>query len=143
MSDDLRRLERTLAEMPLRRPPASLDAKVLRRRRAGPWLAIGGLVAAAAIVIAPLLLRDTGMRQQAPVRVNGVQAQQSSAPLWLEETFSNLSYDGLFAPDDKAPMRVFRRRSLQRIWLVDQQSGYTVEMNLPDEQVILMDAEMY
>ena len=64
-------------------------------------------------------------------------------PVRVEETISQVSYEGLFAADERTPVRMFRRRLIERTWLVDQQTGYTVETTVPREQLLLIGAEVY
>ncbi len=42
-----------------------------------------------------------------------------------------------------APRGRKERDAIASIWVLDQQSGYTVEMAIPREEIILIDAEMY
>ena len=144
MSDDLERIEEMLGDIPLRKPPESLDAKVFRgrRRRVIPWVALGG-AAAAAIVLAAFLLPRPPVVEPLPLQETAGFAEQAFEPVSVEETVSRISYEGLMIPDEKTPMRVFRRRVLERTWMLDQQSGCTVEMAIPREEIILIDAEMY
>ncbi len=144
MSDDLERIEEMLREIPLRKPPESMDARVLRgpRPRVIPWVALGGAVAAA-IVLAAFLLPRPPVGEPLPPQETPGPAEQGFEPVSVEETVSRTSYEGLVIPDEKTPMRVFRRRVLERTWMLDQQSGYTVEMAVPREEIILINAEMY
>ncbi len=144
MDDELKQLEQTLRSLPLRKPPASLDARVLRRRhRVLPWAVIGGMAAAAAALLAAILWLTPEPRTTVVLAPSPVEAEEPFEPVRLEETFSQMSYEGIFAPDEKMPLRIFRHRTLERTLLVDQNTGYTVEMAVPREQLVLIEAEMY
>lgn len=146
MKDELRQIERMLRRVPLRKPPASLDAKVLPPRRRGRalWATAGRVAAAAVIAIAALLmLHRAPQAKRPPAARETARVDQPFEPVQVEETISRVFYEGLLVPDEKTPVRVFRRRTLQRTWLVDPDSGYSVEMTVPCEHVILVDAEIY
>ena len=146
MNDELTELEHALAGVPLRKPPASLDGKVLskhrRLRQAVPW-ALGGACAAAAVVMTVLLLEPAPDGRRPPLAKAPAEAGPPLDPVRVEETISQVSYEGLFAADEKTPVRMFRRLMLERTWLVDQHSGYTVETTVPREQVLLIGVEVY
>ena len=145
MDDELKKLEEVLARMPLRRPPASLDAKVLRpgQLRIGRWVAIGGVVAAAAVVVAVFILWPGSAADAPVVEDSPSQVEQALDPVQVEETVWHVAYEGLFVPVENTPVRMFRHRSIRRTRLLDGQSGYTVEVTVPDEQVLLVSAEVY
>lgn len=168
MKNDFENVEQMLRTLPLQKAPASLDGlvgKVLhrRRRRILPWALAGAVAAAAAVVIAMLPMRqpqtaekgsgtflaktdtpDPGLdtTKKVPDPFSG-RADAAAQPVRVEETFSNLIYEGLRIRDGKTPVRMFRRRRVERTWLIDPQSGYTVETAVPHDQVVLINAEVY
>ena len=145
MDDEFRRLEELLKGLPVRRPPASLDAKVLRpaRRRALGLGVTAAAAAAAAAALAALLLWPRTPHEPPSVGVSQARRPGQLEPMQVEETVSQLSYQGLVAPDESWPMRVLRRRAITRTWLVDPQTGYTVETTVPHDQILLIRAEIY
>lgn len=145
MDDELRNLEQTLQSMPLRKVPASLDGKIVRRggSRVRRGVLIGGVVAAAAIVVVLLLAPWQGDPEKTPLPDNVVETDPAPEGYSIEETVSDLSYEGLIVPDGKTPLRVFRYRTIERTWLTDERTGYTVEMAVPRVEIFLVTAEVY
>ena len=145
MNDDLEQLEHMLRNAPLRKPHVSLDAKVLRpwRRWVVSRVVIGGVTAAAVLVTAVLLLETPSQPEEMGTHKKVVQTEQSFEPVSLEETMSRVSYEGLITLDGKTPVRMFHRWTIERVWLVDEQSGYSIEMTIPRQQILLVGAEMY
>jgi len=145
MSDEI---EKLLRKMPLRRPPKTLDRRVLRQpaRAARLWWAAGALAAAAVVAVA-IALSGGGKQHSRPepgVAQRTAQPEpQPPGPVRMEQTYSRMQYEGVLLLDDRTPLRKFRRRILRRVLWIDERTGYTDEMSIPDEQVILIAAETY
>jgi len=146
-------IENLLGRMPLRKPPASLDDRVIgrrRRRRILAWSVASGAVAAAAaaVVVAVLLTGNDGnmvARSPNPPAVSNAPAERvaqapSPKPLRLERNWAAVSYEGVVAPDEGAPLMKFRRRTLGHVQMIDQARGRQMEMTVPGEEVILIKA---
>lgn len=145
MNDEFGQLEDLLGVMPLRKPPSTLDGKVLPpRRRVVPWVVVVGAAAAAAIVAIVVLRPPPATRSDGSL-AGGKPADipRHVAPLRLEETISSVRYQGLVVQDAKTPLRVFRRRTIERAYVLDEETGYAVETSEPRERVVLVNAEMY
>jgi len=145
MGDELRNLEQTLQGMPLRKVPASLDGKVVRPggSRVMRRVLIGGMAAAVAIVVVLLLAPWQGDPEKTPLSDNVVETDSAPEGYSIEETVSDLSYEGLIVLHGKTPMRVLRHRIIERTWAVDKLTGHTLEMTVPREQIFLVTAEVY
>ena len=146
-------IENLLREMPLRKPPASLDARVLGaalrpRRRAWPMAAAGAVLAAAALVIAFALPRGTETgpvapaAPPAPAPVQMAAQADAAAPMRLEQNWTEVSYEGLVAPDNEAPLRKFRRQTIEHVRWTDPASGIRVETTTPRNEIILIRADV-
>jgi hypothetical protein len=147
-------IENLLGRMPLRKPPASLDDRVIgrrRRRRILAWSLASGAVAAAAAAVVVAVLLTTGpdgtMVARSPnppavpnVPVERVAQAPSPKPLRLERNWAAVSYEGVVAPDEGAPLMKFRRRTLGHVQMIDQARGRQMEMTVPGEEVILIKA---
>jgi hypothetical protein len=147
-------IENLLREMPLRKPPASLDARVLGaapqpRRRTWPMAIAGAvLAAAAAVVIALALPRGTETGPAAPAAPPAASTVQvaaqadAAAPVRLEQNWTQVSYEGLVAPDNEAPLRKFRRQTIEHVRWTDPASGLRVEATTPRDEIILIRADV-
>jgi len=147
-------IENLLREMPLRKPPASLDARVLgARARPGrrTWpiaVAAGALAAAAALVIAFVLPRgtETGAvapgAPPAPAPVQVASQAGQAGPVRLEQNWTEVSYEGLVAPDNETPLRKFRRQTIEHVRWTDPSSGIRVETTTPRDEIILIRADL-
>jgi len=145
-------IEDLLGRMPLRKPSASLDAKVFGGRRRGRrilwWAAVGSAVGAAAAVLlvafalfcddGDVVARDTD--PPAPVPETPAMAQADPAPVRLEQNWSTVAYEGVVTPDDRTPLRQFRRRMFERVEWIDEARGTRMEMTVPRDEVILIKA---
>jgi hypothetical protein len=141
-SDDI---ENLLGRMPLRKPPASLDAKVLGAARPGRrivlWGAAGaGLAAAAAAVI--LAVAGLGGPARTPVLPSPTQGVVAAEPVRVEEDWSQVRYEGIVVPDGRTPLKQFRRQAIEHVQWIDAASGTRTEMTIPREEVILIKASV-
>lgn len=145
-------IEDLLGRMPLRQPAPSMDAKVLRAPHRGRrilwWAAVGGAVGAAAAVllVAFTLFTDDGDRvardtnPPVPIPKTPTVAKTDPAPVRLEQNWSTVAYEGVVVPDDRTPLRQFRRRMFERVEWIDEARGTRMEMTIPREEVILIKA---
>ncbi len=146
MSDEI---EKLLRKMPLRRPPKTLDRRVLRQPAGAArlWWAAGALAAAAVVVGVAIALSGGGKQHSHPepgVAERTAQPEpQPAGPVRMEQTYSRMQYEGVLLLDDRTPLRKFRRRILRRVLWIDVRTGYTDVMSIPDEQVVLIAAETY
>jgi len=170
MNDDI---EMLLKRMPLRRPPASLDARVLWRA-ARPrqvviaWAVAAGALAAAAVAI--LFALPGRLDTTYPVTVPAAPAvAQADLPFPPEaETDAPPAEAGPRTAEDAAavvpvhierqwthvayegvvapegqPMAKFRRHVVDQLEWVDPDDGTYMEMTVPREDVILIHATVY
>jgi hypothetical protein len=136
-------IENLLRQMPLRKPSADLDARVLagrpRARRA--WLAgaVGGALAAAAAVILAV-----GLPQNMSKVTPGPQPGPAAAvePVRIEQNWSEVSYEEVVCPDPETPMQTFRRRTVDHVQFFDPQRNIRMETIVPREEIIFVKASM-
>jgi len=138
-------IENLLRAMPLKKPSAALDARVLgRSARRWWWLApvAGGALAAAAALVLAVALPHGGQPPAAPpAPVAPAEATaQAAGPERLEQNWSEVSYEGLVTPDEGTPLRKFRRRTYEYVRWFDPRQGIQVETTVPREEVILVKA---
>ncbi len=146
MSDET---ERLLRELSLRRPSAALDKRVLGRpggaSRARWAVAAGVFSAAAALIVLAVVFREGQPSEPAHPAV--VQQQSSERALTgrvrLEQDFSQVWYEGVVTWDDHTPLRKYRRRTVRRLLWIDEERGFLAEIAEPEEQVILIAAEVH
>ncbi len=153
-----RELEQMLAGMPLRRPSAELDQRVLHE--AMPTLATVGVhtqrrlaarLGVAAMLIAGATLAITlSLATHNRVDTTGRTAQLPRPPLApgsIEFEFdpvrhdtlvSHLSDEGVIYLDDDLPVRRIRRQAIRRIEWVDEQRHIRMETTVPHEQWLLV-----
>jgi len=141
-------IEALLERMPLRKPPATLDAKVLPARPRGRglvgWIVAGGAAAAAAAVLLACWLHEGGEVPPAPVPTGDEPAAVAEAPepLSVEREWTHVTYEGVVAPEGE-PMAKFRRHVVRQLEWIDPADGARMEMTVPREEVILIKANVY
>lgn len=142
-------IEKLLEKMPLRRPRASLDRRILRsgKMTAIRWSAVAGAVAAAAALLVAALIWQ-GERHDSPEQSRIADTHPKlpefpAGPVRLQRDFSQLEYEGIILLDDKTPVRKFHRRILRNVIWMDEQAGFVDEMTMPDEEIILLTAQTY
>jgi hypothetical protein len=138
-------IENLLRDMPLRKPPASLDAKVVgggRRLRIILWTAAAAGVAAAAAAVIIMIMGPGGPARLPvlPPPIEVAQAAPPTEPVRLQQNWSRLSYEGVVVPDGRTPLRQVRHRVLEHVQWIDAAGGTRTEMTLPREEVILIKA---
>lgn len=154
MSDEQVQIEALLRALPLRRPTASLDARVLGGRPARLAalrlvFACGVAAAAAAAVLILMLWPANPARPPAPavgthaLAAASTSAPAGAAPFRVEETWSNVSYEGTVALDDQTPVRQFIQNRVERTRWVDPQTGKVFQITVPVKELILVKAETY
>ena len=162
--DEVLEIEALLRRMPLRRPGAALDGRVLsacRRpvvRRRLRWAAAAALVAAAgaAPLVTHLLTRHdaTGRTTAAtgsvrdnipsPVGVTPDVALARPRPLRIERTLAGgFSSDGVVGVADHAPLHRYRRLSVRQMWIIDPKTGKRTAVSIPREEVVLVRVEPF
>ncbi|MBL7140835.1 MAG: hypothetical protein ISS74_08005 [Planctomycetes bacterium] len=164
MNEDI---EILLGQMPLRRPPASLDARVLRRLERPrqvviPWAVAASAVAAAAVAILCAVLGggdapDAGAPAAPPVAQADLlaeppavpeagpwadEAEAAVVPVHIERQWTHLAYEGVVSPEGE-PMAKFRRQVVEQLEWVDPEDGAYMEMTVPREDVFLIKADVY
>ena len=138
-------IENLLREMPLRKPAASLDARVVGRRRRLRivlWTAATAGVAAAAAAAIIILAGPGGPAQlpALPPPAAVAQAPSPAEPVRLQRNWSQLSYEGVVVPDGRTPLRQFRHQALEHVQWIDAARGTKTEMTIPREEIILIKA---
>ncbi len=147
-------IERLLGRMPLHEPSVSMDARVLGQRHRGRrvlwWAAAGSAVGAAAAVLfvffalshdgGEMVARDTDPPAPAEKTPPPAIAQSEPPPVRLEQNWSTVAYEGVVVPDQRVPLRKFRRHVLEHIQWIDKAHGRRMDMTIPREQVILIKA---
>jgi hypothetical protein len=153
-------LENLLGRMPLRKPPASLDRRVLSARpRRGHGLALAaagvGLAAAAVLVVANALTPATvdppapGAMSPpetvvaAPPQAVEAAPAETPQPLRVEANWSTVSYEGMVVPDDRTPLMKFRRQRIEYVETLDEATGTRLQAAVPREEIILVKATVY
>jgi len=168
MRDDI---ESLLERMPLRKPPASLDARVLWRVRRPRQVVIAWAVAAGALAAAAVALffavrteprapaggptaAPAVAQADVPAPTDGVSPAEAAAalpvggaetdvvPVQIERQWTHLAYEGVVAPEGE-PMAKFRRQVVDQLEWVDPDDGAHMEMTVPREDVILIKADVY
>lgn len=141
-------IETLLSRMPLRRPPAALDAKVRppRNRRTGlvTWLIAGSAAAAAAAVLLACFLHEGPSDGPKPDPRQDDSPAVAEAPesLSVEREWTHVTYEGVVAPEGE-PMAKFRRRIVRQFEWIDPDDGARMQMTVPREDVILIKATVY
>jgi hypothetical protein len=151
MNDDI---ETLLSRMPLKKPPASLDARIraLHDRAAGTanapqagqrkvWILgiVGGSLAAAAAALLAWGLWPT-TPTSAPEAM--AKAPDAAGPIRVEQNWSQVSYDGLVFPDEQTPMQKFRRQTVEHVQWIDAKNGVRMETTRPKEDIMLLSAPL-
>jgi hypothetical protein len=162
--DDVLEIEALLRRMPLRRPGAALDGRVLSacrrplvRRRL--WWAAAALVAAAAAAPIVAHLLTHGERPGDTSRTAGhlppagtARGAQLPAPpppararaVRIERTLAGgFSSDGVVGVADRAPLHRYRRLSVRQMWLIDPKTGKRMAVSIPREEVVLVRVEPF
>ena len=157
MSSDI---ENLLRRMPLRKPSADLDARVLasRPQPKRAWLigAVGGALAAAAAVIlavglpqnthtvttAPPAVPGATQVAEGPLTLTGAAPAVPAEPVRLEQNWSEVSYEGLVCPDPQTPLRKFRHRTLEHVQWFDPRRNIRMETTIPHEEIIFVKASV-
>ncbi len=144
-------VENLLRRMPLRRPSAALDARILalRPKHRRVWivsLAGGALAAAAAVLLALALPRGSETGAPVPPSASSTPASMAlatpRAPVEFQENYSQVSYEGVVAPDNVTPLQQFRRHTVERVQWVDAARGLKFETTTPRDEIILVSASM-
>ena len=165
--DEVLELESLLRRMPLRRPEAALDGRVLtacRRpvvRRRFRWVAAAALVAAAgsAPIVKHLLTRDdvpanTSVRASdpstrpppvpMPLHTPPTMGQAQPRPVRIERTLAvGFSSDGVVGVAGDAPLHRYRRLSVRQVWIVDPKTGKRAALTIPREEVVVVRVEPF
>lgn len=148
-------IEDLLGRMPLRRVPASLDDRVIgryQRRRLLAWsLASGAVAAAAALVVAfaPVgrdgtpVARNTVPPPGQAAPDERVATNEPAKPVRLQRNWATVSYEGVVVPDNRGPMRQFRRRMLEQVEWIDPSRGTRMETTVPRDEIILVEAPVH
>jgi len=156
MNDEFKDIERMLKSMPLRKAPPSLDARILRPRRFPRWsrALVGGLAAAAAAALAlalwlPRHNASDPIPEEAPPQTAGLAPAPDAAARpgpqpghTIEETVSHVTDQVLIAPDGQTPMRVLQQRTVNRTWVADESGRFVLDSAVPDDQIILVQAQI-
>lgn len=145
-------IETMLRNMPLARPSADLDRRVLSSRPARPLvLRLGAalaLGAAAATILVVLATREQpgpalpGPRALASAPAPATGVAPAANPVCLEQNWSTIEYQGVLDSADQGPLRAYRQQTLQRMVILDA-NGRPTEVNVPRQNVILVSAEQY
>jgi hypothetical protein len=167
--DEVLEIESLLRRMPLRRPGAALDGRVLsacRRpvvRRRVWWAAAAALVAAAGAgpIVAHLLTHgerpgDTSQTAGHLPPAGTARGAQLTAPpppapppargrpVRIERTLAGgFSSDGVVGVADHAPLHCYRRLSVRQMWIVDPKTGNRMAVSIPREEVVLVRVEPF
>jgi hypothetical protein len=163
--DEVLEIESLLRRMPLRRPGAALEGRVLSacrrpvvRRRIG-WAAAAALVAAAgaAPLVTHLLTRGDhtggttattgGVRDKGPLPVDappGIPPPARPGPVRIERTLAGgFSSDGVVGVADHAPLHRYRRVAVRQVWIIDPKTGKRMAVSIPREEVVLVRVEPF
>jgi len=160
---ELREIEHLLRRLPVQEPSMMLDRRIeslaWRTGRVDALRYVGlGAAAMLALVIgaAPLFRRQlpnvvTIDTKPAPKHINREGAKPpvpNKSPnllssLVLEHTSSRVTDDGVVAVVDGTPVRRYRKRSVQQVWMVDPKTGSPVSVTIPRDQVVLRKIEAY
>jgi hypothetical protein len=167
--DEVLEIESLLRRMPLRRPGAALDGRVLsacRRpivRRRLWWAAAAALVAAAGAgpIVGHLLTQrerpgDTSQTTrhlapaggegaaQNPVRPEPAPPPARAQPVRIERTLAGgFNSDGVVGVADHAPLHRYRRLSVRQMWIIDLKTGKRMAVTIPREEVVLVRVEPF
>jgi hypothetical protein len=149
-------VEALLRALPVVKPSAAMDARVMRDRPQPLWryvAAVSSLAAAAAVVVA-LLPHGGGNKApgigpvavQAPAPTVNTQLPAALtgnfAPVNVEQICQVVS-DEVHPGADRVPVREIRRRNIEKIVWEDKTSGVRIETTgQPREEVIIVKAEV-
>ena len=146
-------VEGWLREMPLVQPSARLDRRVLGSAlwRSWPRWAVGAAAAAAVAAFVLLTQKPADVppdRESNRIAVSTpapaapqVPVSPAALPKDVEETFTRVSYVGLWYLDEDTPVQEYRQESVRRVWKFDPEQGVETLQVVPVEEVILVRAD--
>lgn len=146
-------MERWLREVPLRRPPLSVDRRVhevLAARPRWPRLAVAAavlLVAGGGAVVAVWHPHGPPGAVAVTSRPAGgaatVAMMTPIAPTVVERAVSREVSDGVVAVTDNVPYERVRRQTVRETWYLDPRTGSRVKVSEPVEEVVMRPVEAY
>jgi hypothetical protein len=156
MSEEWKKVEDLLSEMPLRKPPAGLDERILSGKAPRRRLGLRALVPAIAAAAVLALVAGWVWMKHRPDAENGVppavipsvaktvgsqtQGPETCPP--VVATWSRMSYEGTVLLGDATPAYAFVRRGVQQTFWVDPGTGARIVMRVPTKNVILLKAQV-
>ncbi len=152
MNDEWKNVEGLLGAMPLRKPPAELDERVLSGTAPRRWGTARLLVPAVAAAVLALvaawvwLKQPPGAERKGPpgvatavAKTEGAQPE-ASAPVVI--TWSETSYEGTVLLGDETPAYAFVRHGVRLTNWVDAGTGARFVTRVPMKNVILIKAQV-
>ncbi len=143
------RIEELLRGMPLAEPSAALDRRLLRRPAGRALWAVGLTAAAAAAVVAAVTFgRGVDAAPQPKKHIaresstDPAAAPAAGEPVRYEQVYTDARYAGTYEVDTGPPVRAIRHVTVRRVWWVNQQRDLRMEMTVPDEEVVLVRADV-
>jgi len=153
---DDERLEEQLRGLSPVRPPFSLDARVAQTlasagESGGPLrrLGLAGLAVAASVLLAaavwPLPWSGQGdgpgpdvAGPRAAVHTACTRLEENDNPLCIENVRTEFHHEGSLHFEGAAPVRIIRRTTWRRVWIVDDQNDYRIQMAVPNHELVLV-----
>ena len=134
-----REIEDILKAMPVRKPSAALDQRVLeatRKPARRSWRLVGvlGTASAAAALIALAVLLRLGLPGGAP----GPDPDGAIAFERSDLEVFQLTDEGVIFLDEHLPVRQIRRSAFHRVMLIDDERDIRFEHTVPQEDLLLI-----
>jgi hypothetical protein len=147
--DEFREVEAILRRVPLRRPSEMLDERVRRVIRPRWGLALG--VAAVLTLLAgtgAVLVRETWReapdhRELSAQHIGRVEVGRIAQPIVLAQTVEGTANETVIANDGEGTFRRVTRVVIRQVKYLDPETGRTIYLTVPREEVVLIKAEAF
>src|SRR5687767_12947559 len=152
MSDELREfrdVEEELRRMPLRRPSAMLDERIRRVIRPRWGMALGVAAAMAllagtgAVVMREMSAPQLRPRELATEEIGQVEVGEIERPIVVARSVAGAANGDVIGSDADGTFRRVRRTVLRQVKYVNPETGKTIWLTVPREEVVVMKVEAF
>ena len=147
--DEFRDVEEALRRMPLRRPSDLLDERVRRVVRPRWGMALG--VAAALALLAgtgAVVVREMGRegprpRELSAQEIEQVEVGEIERPIVVAQSIARVGDKEVIGVDGEGTLRRVRRVVVKQVKYVNPETGKTIWLTVPREEVVVMKVEAF